>query len=184
MGTNATLVIDFGSDESIFLAAELDAERNGDKTTFQPGDDIYFRVYHTNGIPYETSPSVGPGLRYEIIPSSGSVTNILEGEPESVTAERLTFVQTKTANTSKYIHENNSLYPVSYTWYDAGSNGKNYGAITRAGDNQVSAALADADSVGIASISYTTKYDLFKVNTPVDATAKYGIVILIKVVED
>ena len=160
MSTTATLIIDYGSDDSAFLVAELDSERNNDKSSFQVGDTVFFKVYHS-GI-------------YTVRASSGSVTSIAIDETDTIEDEVITFNQSKTTNVQK-----KCIGVTNTIWQDAGG-GNNYGAIAPVSHNMVAANGADNDSLGIAKIDYTTEYDVWAINCPVGAPADYAILVLIK----
>lgn len=160
MSTTATLVIDYGSDDTAFLVAELDTDRNNDKSSFQIGDTVFFKVYHSGA--------------YTVEASSGSVTSIEIDETKVIEGETISFVQSKTVGVSK-----KCIGITNTIWQDAGG-GNNYGTIAPVDHNMVAADGADNNSLGMAKIDYTTEYDVWAINCPVGAPADYAILILIK----
>jgi len=160
MATTASLVVNFGGDDSDILTAELDSDRNNSKTTFQAGESVYFKVYHT--VPYTVSCS------------SGVASLVATDEVATITSEIVSFVKSAYASVDKFL---NAL--LSYTWFDAG-NGNNYGAITASGNTEVKAAAADKDSLGVATINYQTKYDVWKLTPPIGMSSVYAILVYIE----
>lgn len=160
MATTASLVIDFGGISDALLQAELDSVRNNDKSTFQAGDVVYFKIYSS--------------VNFTIEPSSGTVSNEASDETDDIENEVVVFAGSATSTVQKPI---DSI--LSSSWFDHGG-GNSYGNIAKSNYSEVAAESADEDSVGVAAVSYRTKYDVFKLTPPVGMPATYHIAVLIK----
>lgn len=159
MASKATLVVQFGGVDGLaYLAAEFDAKRNHDKTTFVRGDQVYFDVWAS-----------GP---YTVEVSSGTVNKIESEEIRLIENEVISFPKQDYSNTQKAV---DSIQ--SYEWY-----GVDYGNISVAGINEptkVIAANADENTIGIAKVSYNTKYDVWQLTPPASMSDDYAILIVV-----
>ena len=149
MSVTATLLINFdpgsggSAAENGHLSAEVDSRPEGlnaGKTTFFPGDDVYFFVYASSNVTYETP-----------IPSAGSIT-ALESETVSRTDD-ISFPNVDTATISVP-----ATGITSYKWL-----GNQLGALTLQDEMTVK---ADAIGVAVAKIEYTTVPDVYKLSSP------------------
>lgn len=159
MAAKATLVVQFGGVEGLaYLAAEFDANRNHDKTTFVRGDQVYFDVWAS-----------GP---YIVQVSSGVANRIVTGETKLIENEVISFPKQDYANTQKAVDTIQS-----YQWY-----GADYGNISSAGINdptKVIAADGDENTIGIATIDYLTQYDVWVLTPPASMPDDYAILIVV-----
>ncbi|OYT14768.1 MAG: hypothetical protein B7C24_16590 [Bacteroidetes bacterium 4572_77] len=64
---------------------------------------------------------------------------------------------------------------ISSTWF-----GNNLGVITKSDTNQIQASGADDDTLGIASVSYTSEYNEHTLNPPSGMPTTYHIMIYIE----
>lgn len=93
--SNATIRVSFGNGSSsapgAHLSAEIDTREaglNGGRTSFSPGDDVWFLVYMSDNVQVDGNP----------LPSAGSIT---AGTPFSVTnSQEVEFADTNTSSLS------------------------------------------------------------------------------------
>ena len=155
MATSATFVIDYGSVEDAYLVAELDEERNGGKTSFSRGDTVHFRIYSD--------------VNYTIETTSGTIQNGNIDEPEEMEAEVLSFVKGQAPSVTKKV-----VTMGVTTWY-----GNDLGAINSIGSTTVQADNADEDTLGIASIEYTSEYNQHSLVPPGTMTETWHILVYV-----
>jgi len=160
MATSATFVIDFGSVENAFLVVELDSVKNSEKTSFQSGDEVFFKIYSNSN--------------YQIEITAGTVTDGLANVEEQITDEVISFVKGDTATTQKKIKITSALQT---TWF-----GNNLGTLSIADVNKVRAASADSDSLGIAFLTYTSEYNEHSIVPPESMSSIYRILVYIKAI--
>ena len=142
-GTVATLVIDFNRvPDGEILMAELDEERNGGRTTFAPGDVVYFRVWSS--------------IPYAVAVSAGSVFREVQGET-SHAEEVIAFPHTAEASVQRPIDSLDS----SAVWY-----GPSLGPLTAPGGTKVRATNGGPDKIGVCKCGYTHKYDVWRLQPP------------------
>ena len=140
--TTATLVIDFSSvPEGEILQAELDEERNGGRSSFAPGDTVFFRVWAS--------------IPYTVEATAGSVTRVEQGASEEA-EEVLSFPYTDEASVQ---HPVASLGDT--TWY-----GTSLGTLSAAGGTSVRAAQGGAEKIGICKCRYTHQFDVWQLQSP------------------
>lgn len=132
MGTNVTLQIEFGGDESVFLAAELDESKNGGKTTFMPGDIVHFRVW-CSGV-FNVSSTIGTV-------SKGGLGNEQQ-------EEIISFIKGGPSGISKL-----ATNIIDVFWY-----GNNLGTINVIAPTQVQASGNNENTIGICKLKYNTTY--------------------------
>lgn len=155
MGVTASLVINFGDtdadgDSNIVLEAEINESDNKGKTSFLAGDTVYFRIYHSGN--------------YTITQTMGSTAIKTSNINETINDETVQFLFSATAKTDKYI-----VSLTNYSWM-----GNSLGAITKSNHNEVTCGVSD--SIGIATVSYNTIYDLWQFNSP-STPDTYSVVI-------
>ena len=160
MSVTASIVVDFsaigGADS---LRAELDNERNNGKTSFQPGDQVYFRVYKGEGI-----------SSYTVKKTAGGVSKIESDETETV-KETLQFINESIASVSKPVK---TPPAISVDWY-----GTDLGTLSKAGDSAVKASGGGDGKIGICEAEYTTEYDVWLLTPPSGMPSEYAILIVI-----
>ena len=148
----ASIVVQFGARTDAVITAELDADLNGGKTSFAPGDSVHFRVY--------------ADTQYTVHRSSGTVTNM--GTADSTEKEVLTFALEDVARVSKPI---NTL--VAMKWFGTGG-----GSVSKIGSNDVRIPTATGAHVG--ELTYTARYDKWRLNPPtIPAGEEYAIIIVV-----
>lgn len=141
-----------------YLIIEMDETRNAGRSVFGASDkEIYLRVYSSTE-------------DYSFSLSSGSVTLVKTGEILELPAETLSFIGLENASLSKPANE-----IISSVWY-----GANLGTISivENSDQLISAADVTEVTLGIASVIYTVKYDVWKLVPPVYTTTVYNILAL------
>ena len=155
--TTATLVIDFSSvPEGETLQAELDDERNGSRSSFAPGDTVFFRVWAS--------------IPYQVEATAGAVSQVEQGVASEV-AEVLSFPHTDEASVQ---------YPVAalgeVTWY-----GQSLGPLSAPGGTAIRAAQGGPDRIGICKCSYSHRYDVWQLQSPSIPTGmdEYHVLIVI-----
>ena len=152
----ASFVIDFGAaGADVLLAAELDEVRNSGKTSFQAGDTVYFRVYHNTP--------------YSVLSTDGTTSKVISNERGEIPAEIVQFVHSKQADVSKKVY-----ILGAYTWF-----GFNLGALSAVGGTKISASLATELNFGVCKVSYTTEYDVWRLQAPVNMPTEYAILVLV-----
>lgn len=140
-----------------YLAAEVVAEDNADKSSFVFGDQVKYRVYKT--------PNITDLL---VTVSDGADAHVASGLSEEM-SEVVAFSGTNVASVSKYIFSLASAIRLG---------GQDLGAISIAGPTAIkcsrqSAGLIDP-LVGVYQLSYTTRYNLRKLFN-VAAPAGFGL---------
>ena len=158
MTAKATFVIDFGNIKDAFLTVELDEVRNNGKTSFSKGDTVHFRI--------------SSDVNYEIETTSGTILNGTVDQTEELEAEVISFVKGATASLQKKILNIDSVF-----WY-----GNNLGAINAVSATSVQAANANENTLGIASVNYTTEFNEHSIVPPAGMTDIYHIIVYIKAV--
>ena len=141
---------ELSSEDEGLITIELDATRNGDKTTFTQGDAVYIRVFHDRD--YTGLISAGSA---ELI----AIDEIFEAEPEY-----LDFVREEEPETARYI---DSI--ISFEWY-----GNDLGTVTKSDANKVKASGSGENTIGTGYLRYTSKCDVWKVVTPLPERIPYG----------
>ena len=158
MSVQTSIVIDFGaSGENKFLFAELDNEKNGSKTTFRQGDDVYFKIYADCA--YSVRVTAGSALLEETIE-----TDIIN--------ETASFINNNQFTVTKKIKT--GTLASSPTWY-----GTNLGNIQKIDNTIISLVTETTDLLGVCKIEYKSEYDLWKLSSPVNIPDEYAIIILI-----
>lgn len=146
-----TLIVDVtgGCDEDYltpcYLTMELDDEYNSGNTCFAVGSIAYFRVYGN--------------ASYTCKATLGTPRLDNRGVGEVITEEYVDFTNWAASTT----------YPVevirSYDWI-----GRSLGTIEKQkGSNALLADKTKADGFGVAQITYTTRYDRWKISSPSEA---------------
>jgi hypothetical protein len=157
MSVTASIVIDFGALENgAHIAAELDENKNGGKTTFLAGDVVYFRVY--------------ADIAYAITPTSGDVVKALSSVESETIGEILAFVKTKQAGVQKKIKPGT----LSWTWY-----GNNPGNLLKTGATEVTIDTALEAPLAVGKVEYKSEYDLWTLTPPAGMASEYAILILV-----
>ena len=157
MAVTASIVINFEkTDETSYLAVELDSEKNLGKTTFRQGDDIFFKVYSD--------------IDYSIDVTSGTVVQTESDTESAEIKETLSFIKTKYATVQKKVLGNS----ISQVWY-----GSTLGDLFKSGVVSVEIDTAEAEPVGVCEITYKSEYDLWRLVPPAGMPDDYAIVILI-----
>ncbi len=148
----ASIVVQFGERSDAVLVAELDQDKNGGKTSFAPGDAVWFRVYADTG--------------YSVHQSSGNTAQ--SGGGTSDETEQLVFAFEDTARVAKPIKALGAA-----TWYGASP-----GSVTKLGTNQVRIPKNDKPYVG--KLEYKADYDSWKLTPPtIPAGQEYAIVVVV-----
>lgn len=163
MAVTASLVVQFGSDavDDAILIAEVDNRDlsegglNNGRTQFLPGDSVFYLVYKHKLSTTEHRSSAG----------SISASGVGQRQVEEV----ITFFDTPDAAVR---------YPI-YTLDSVEWLGNNLGAISAPGGQSIRAATA---GVGVAIVKYTTKYDVFRLNSPAQINGRDSFDIAILVV--
>ena len=151
----ASIVVDFGFlNADGHIMAELDAEKNMDKTSFAAGEDVYFRVYAD--LNYGVSSTAGRVIKQETKTETDTIT------------ELVSFLEVQTTTAQKLI----KIGSESITWY-----GNDGGAITQTGTTQISVVTPE---LLIGSLEYKSEYDLWKLSPPASMSDPFSILILIK----
>jgi hypothetical protein len=135
VGYNAVTVVDNRATTDAYLVFELDADRNASRTTFPPGEPAYFRVYHD--------------VAYALRATSGRLELVSTDETESLT-ETVCFDAVDTASLGKLVSTVDSV-----TWY-----GNDLGAMVPSGGANV--LLSGGAGFGVAVVTYTTRYDVWR----------------------
>ncbi|MDQ7832032.1 MAG: hypothetical protein RDU30_09880 [Desulfovibrionaceae bacterium] len=150
-GYDAVVVTDAAtSDGDGSISIEVDADRTG-KTSFAPGDTVFLRV--TASVPYT--------LRA----TSGILALVEEGVVETPEAETVAFAQEETAGADKQV-----ATVENFEWY-----GLAPGDIEPDGAGGL--ALSGGAGFGVASVEYTTRFDLWQY-TPGDLGDEFPALIL------
>jgi len=134
-GYDAVTVVDDRAETAAYLSVTTDDSRNAGRTTFPPGEACYIRVYH------ETD--------YTVAVTSGTAERVAQDETESLSAT-VTFDGTDTADLEAFVASVDDVI-----WYgtDGGEAVPNGGA---------SIILAGGAVFGVALITYTTRYDVWR----------------------
>lgn len=158
MTIQASIIVDFGAaEEGKFIAAELDAEKNGNKSNFVQGDSVYFRVYSN--------------CAYAVTKTSGTVILVENTETDFLT-EVATFVNSNQYTTTKKIKD--GTLEVTPVWY-----GNNLGTLKKTDNTVVSLVNIVDNPLGVCKIRYKSEYDLWMLNAPSSIPDEYSVVILI-----
>lgn len=158
MGVTTTLVVSFGgAAASALLQAEVDTRPTIEGglnavTTFAAGDPVHYLVYQY-------------GLKsLSQIASAGSLVKVSNGTRQIT--ETVTFANTAEATVQ---------YPVksldSVEWV-----GRSLGAVSSTGGNALRSAQA---GVAVARITYTTQFEVWRLNSPAQINGKDAFDILI-----
>jgi len=151
MAVSATIQVQFSADaaSNLYIDAEINSDDNNGKTTFLPGDSVYFRVY--------------ANVTFATTPTAGTVTTEETGFTEEL-EDYVTFTEEgdTTDTVSKLIHTLDS-----YTWYPSSGG---LGTITQAdAANEVQCSGSPSNTnPGVAKVNYTTTYTLMKLTPPSD----------------
>ena len=162
MAITTSLVINFSDENNdenddgesdVLLDAEINAIDNDDKTNFTAGDIVYFRIYHSSG--------------YIVTQTAGSTVLSQSNRTTTIIDEEIQFAFSTTASTDKLITTLDSFY-----WI-----GNNLGTIIKSNDNEVACEVEN--DIGIAKITYQTKYDLWAFNSPasINGSVNYSVII-------
>lgn len=130
----ASLTIEFSFDgaDGHNLILEVVAEDNNGKTTFTPGDNVYFRLYQVGD------------FNYNIGTTSGSVS-LSRSDLLSDEEDDLIFTPSeRTNNTKKPVHSVTNIY-----WY-----GNSLGSLSHTGTSF----SVSQDGYGVANIKYKSLY--------------------------
>ncbi len=155
-----SITVQFGqADASSHLSAEVDGRTDGlnfGKTSFIPGDDVFFLVYKSGNV----------ALRSPIL-SGGSVST--QPTTTIVITEYLIFNNTNTATTSK---------PVS-SGFTSKWLGKSLKGVT-IGADQVTLNSKEF-GVGVLQVTYTTNVFVYKINSPasIEGETEFPIAVVI-----
>lgn len=155
MATNITITFKALTDSKTDLTIELDKDRNGKKTAFTYGDEVFFRVY---GKAEHTVKSTDG-----IIKSYGVFTEDRK--------ELVEFLEKNTATLNKKIRILNS-----FKWF-----GNNLGAISKISDKEIKIEKVDYknDLFGIAEVNYTTDYHLYSLTLTQKNEAEYPVLVIV-----
>jgi hypothetical protein len=127
------------------LQMELDSDYNFGRTCFAPGELAYFRVYGN--------------IRYSCKATLGTPVVDSWGVGDTIEDEYVSF-SSWIGSTEKPVHR-----ILSIEWV-----GKSLGAVTRVqGSNSIKADTSRHDGYGVARITYTTRYDRWKLTAPSEA---------------
>jgi len=162
MAVTASLVVTFGqaAQDDALLIAEVDARSvaeggtNNGRTQFLPGDSVNYLVYRHKVQSTEHRAS------------AGSVSRIGSGQHQ--VEETITFLD---------VVDGNVRYPVytldSFEWL-----GNDLGQIAAAGGQAI---RATTPGVGVAIVRYTTKFDIWRLNSPAQINGRdsFDIAVLI-----
>jgi len=139
-GYDAVTVVDDRAATESYLTMETDDDRNLGRSTFPPGEPCYLRVYHE--------------AAYTMRATSGRLERVATDFAESLTAT-VAFDDADTADLDKLVAGVKSV-----RWY-----GNDLGALSPNGGAQV--VLSGGAGFGVASVTYLTRYDLWRY-TPAD----------------
>lgn len=158
MSVQASIVIDFGASAAgKYLFAELDAEKNSNKTSFSQGDNVYFRVY--------------ADCLYTISVTSGGV--VQEETIESGAIQELaSFINSNQFEVTKKIKDNTLVETPD--WF-----GADLGNIQKINNTTISLVTVQDNPLGICKIEYKSEYDLWKLTPPGSIPEEYAIIVLI-----
>ena len=164
MAILASLVVEFDSDAGgAFLEAAFDSEMNEDsagntKSSFVPGDSIYYRVWAS--MPY-------------VVTVTDGVDNLIEAGKIENDSGGISWVNAKDSSVSRPVY---SGIPASVYWY-----GTNGGGITVVPPKTLRLASL---AVAIGFATYQTRFDLRRLTapsyTPAPGQTDYAIIIYIK----
>lgn len=151
MAVTATIQVQFSAEDAsnIYIDAEVNSDDNNGKTTFLPGDSVYFRVY--SNVDFDQTPSAGTVTTED--------TNLTESLEDYVT---FTEEDDNTDTVSKLITTIDS-----YEWYPTDGG---LGTLTK-GDSEnevVCSGEPSKTNPGVAKVTYTTTYTLMKLVPPAD----------------
>lgn len=136
-GYNAVVVTDDQSSTEAYLAMELDDDRNASRTTFPAGEPCYFRVYHA------------PKIAYKLRVTSGRLEQVATAEQKTL-SETVSFDAVDTANLGKLVHAIGTV-----RWW-----GNNLGSMAPSGG--VGVVLSGGAGFGVATVTYSTQYDVWR----------------------
>ncbi len=158
MSVQASIIVDFGaSGEGKYLFAELDQEKNGNKTIFSQGDNVYFRIY--------------ADCAYSVGTTSGAVVQE-ETIETGIINEVASFINSDQFSVTKKIKDGTLV--TSPTWF-----GTDLGAIQKFNNTTIALVTENADPLGVCKIEYKSEYDLWKLTPPASIPEEYAIIILI-----
>lgn len=161
--TNTTITFVVKGAGSGGISVELNDVKNDDKSQFESGDTVYFKVF--------TSPA---NMQVTPYTSDGDVVVGNTRIPDTQT-DTLTFAMEKEQPLSKLLEG-----ALSYKWLSPGMASKATLTANKSGTAVVSSASAD-DTLGVAEVTYDTKY-LEGVLTNVDipeGLTEYPVVIVL-----
>jgi len=162
MATTATFVVNFGGVDNAFLSVALDEIKNNNKTTFQKGDPVHFKIYSN--------------CNYVIEKTSGTISDGLKNVKEDIKDFICSFIKGAPASTDKKIVNilNQTFYPTSAV--------NTLGTIDIVDITNVQIQNATTDTLGIAKIDYQSEYDEYTLIPPGDMTDVYYILIYIEAI--
>lgn len=162
MAVTASIVVAFGqaAQDDAILMAEIDARStaegglNNGRTQFMPGDSVAYLIYKHKV------------LNTEHRPSAGSVSRVGSGQRQ--VEEMVTFLDVVDGNVQYPIHTLDS-----FEWL-----GNQLGPISAGGGQAIRAA---SQGVGVAIVRYTTKFDIWRLNSPAEINGRdsFSIAVLI-----
>ena len=157
-GYNAVTVADADimDAETENIEAELDDDYNG-KTSFLITDtEVYIRVYSSE--------------EYSLHLTAGTAEKILSDVIKELDPELLAFVHDAPVSVSKPVHQ-----LLAVTWF-----GTNLGSLSVLPErpNSVAASGQTTDSIGLGEVTYSTRYDVWKIILPVGVTDVFSILTL------
>jgi len=156
-----SIVVQFGAQKDAYLAAELDDDLNNGRSSFLPGDAVWFRVY--SDVSYTVKASSGTVLQSPSTYKSGSEEEVLQ------------FPLEKVASVSKPI--------VTFTapiWY--GTAPPHFTGATNGLKilSQTEFQINDDTKPYIGKVTYTTKYHTWKLTPPTITIPDYSILVVIQ----
>jgi hypothetical protein len=156
-----SIVVQFGAEEDAFLTAELDYDLNGGRSSFLPGDPVWFRVY--SDISYTVKTSAGS--------VSQSPSSYVTGEEEEV----IQFPLEKIATVSKPIVSFSSP-----TWY--GDVPPSFTGATNGlkKASQTEFQIDDNTRPYIGKVTYATQYHTWKLTPPTITIPDFSILVVIQ----
>lgn len=159
MATAGSVSIEFRTKcvdvDGVFLVVEGDDFLNT-SSCLMYGQKYYFRVYRSGGSVSTTS--------------SAGFISLVGSQYSRLLADTVSFADTNEANLSKYIGTIQS-----HTWY-----GRDLGNILKTGNTSIKSTIS---GVGVAHISYMTKYDLYSITLSTQSYDTFPILIYVEAIE-
>lgn len=160
MSVTATLLIDFnpgtGGDATGHLSAEVDSRPDGlnaGKTSFAPGDDVYFFIYASSNVTYDPP-----------VVSAGSVTDV--NDSVITREDDVAFANVDTASLPVPAQA-----VTTHKWL-----GKALGDLTLRDEMTLQ---ADTAGVAVARVAYTAAPDTWKLSSPTSVNGETDFSILV-----